>query len=202
VLQILHVLFDIVFPPRETEVQIRSLSAQTVSTLYTPQKYNAVRYLLEYQHPTVQALIKENKFHQNKRAAELLAHILDTYIRKAEQGKLVFVPIPLGTKRMRTRGYNQVTEILKHVGEAHIEEHILTRSRNTTPQTELKKAERLKNMEGVFTVNIALLRTYENTTFILVDDVITTGATLQAARDMLAPHLHPTSTLICAALAH
>lgn len=201
-LQIGTMLFDLIFPPRDTEMVLRTLYKEMIVSLYTKRQYNDVQYLLEYHHPTVQALIKENKFHQNKHASLLLAEVLKTHIQSKNVASLCFIPIPLSAKRLRTRGYNQVTEILKLIPSVPTEHTLLIRSSDTTPQTGLQRDQRLKNMVGAFTVNTSLTDTYKDTTLILIDDVVTTGATLKEAKAALAPHLHPTTTVVCLALAH
>ena len=77
------------------------------------------------------------------------------------------------------------------------------RSKDTTPQTSLTKAERLTNMTDAFAVvNAQKLASIKKCTVVLIDDVITTGSTLKVARAALAPLLPPDTKLITLALAH
>ncbi|XKT75188.1 MAG: ComF family protein [Patescibacteria group bacterium UBA2103] len=134
----------------------------------------------------MRALLHENKYHQNKRAAKLLAHALHAFLfeyivdRIELAGTNIYVvPIPLSLSRYKERGYNQVanvTEIackkcdLKH-------KNILAKIKDTKSQTKLSKKERLRNQHGAFVSEKASPRT----TYIVVDDVLTTGATMQEA---------------------
>jgi predicted amidophosphoribosyltransferase len=99
------------------------------------------------------------------------------------------VPIPLGKKRLRERGYNQVEETVRSAltllekERAYIlDPTLLTRVRETPTQVGLPRAQREINMRGAF----AVTRPPDSScTYLLIDDVITTGATLQSAFDTL-----------------
>jgi ComF family protein len=90
------------------------------------------------------------------------------------------VPAPLSKKRMRKRNYNQAYllawEISKQLG-VKIGTEILKKERDTPQQSRLSKYERQKNLKGAFGVKkrSAIL----GRTILLVDDVTTTGATLE-----------------------
>jgi len=97
----------------------------------------------------------------------------------------LFIPIPLHPSRSRLRGFNQA-EIIAHVLSRHfdipVRTDILKRIRKTVPQVDMKKREdRLSNMKGVFVVNKATIPKAPQNIIILVDDVYTTGATMQSA---------------------
>ena len=181
-------LLDLVFPPRETEHIVRSMSQETLAPLINPvtNEFGVVA-LLPYREPLVHALIVETKYHGNKTASELLASVLSDYLlermseeTEIERRTVAFVPLPLSSKRKRERGYNQVEQVLRKTAEqlgAHMETQLLTRMRHTTPQTKLSKVERKNNVMDAFhadTPNPSYL-------YIVVDDVLTTGATLAEA---------------------
>ena len=93
------------------------------------------------------------------------------------------IPIPLGTTRLRTRGYNQSAVLARAVGQwlgEPVAEHALRRRRDTRTQTALTPEERRANLSGAF---VAQGRPPEN--IVLVDDVFTTGATLVEAAEAL-----------------
>ncbi|MGH7612726.1 MAG: ComF family protein [Gemmatimonadales bacterium] len=108
------------------------------------------------------------------------------------------VPIPLGARRLRTRGYNQslwIARVLAHRWHLSVAGELLTRTRDTRTQTALTPAARLANVAGAFRVRIGdcglrigLLPSdsaihNSQSALVLVDDVFTTGATLaEAAR--------------------
>ena len=155
-----------------------------------PAALRAVRsavWLDAYARPAVHAL----KYGGLPRIADDLA----TAMRKRQSpadGASVLIPIPLATKRLRTRGYNQsavLARALARQWRIPVIPDLLVRTRETPTQTALTPGTRLANVAGAFAVRNAKcgmrdfafrLSTFE---LILVDDVFTTGATLaEAAR--------------------
>ncbi len=92
----------------------------------------------------------------------------------------VVIPVPLAASRERQRGYNQgqllASEIARNL-DCPLDGNVLIRLRDTPPQTSLPRARRLDNVRGAFRA----LRKLSGTRILLVDDVTTTGATLEAA---------------------
>ena len=197
-LNIITSLLDALFPPRESELIVRTVNASALPDLYRPGTHLHTTYLSNFQNPKIHALITENKYYGNRRATALLAKLVILHLKDND---CVLIPIPLHPKRERERGYNQVTVVLQQSG-LRTEDKLISRTKYTPSQTTLQKSERLNNLKGAFSVDVTKLMTYKDTHFILVDDVVTSGATLAAARAKLAPHLDPTSTLTCLALAH
>lgn len=99
----------------------------------------------------------------------------------------VLVPVPLHIRRLRERGYNQalilVRELNKRTGIPY-QERALVKIKDTPMQTSLKKRERGKNLKGVFEVKDP--EAIQGKAVVLVDDVYTTGATVnECARTLL-----------------
>lgn len=89
------------------------------------------------------------------------------------------VPVPLHIKRLRERGFNQSLILARALGEKHsldIDFSLLKRHKLTLTQTGLNKKEREKNISGAFVA--ARPAKIRGRNFILVDDVYTTGATI------------------------
>jgi competence protein ComFC len=200
-MKIISKILDIIFPPRKTELLVNKAQNNRTSLQRTGGKFKNISFITNYSNELVSACIRENKFFHNLTASALLGEILKSELRKIS-GDVTIIPIPLSKERLRERGHNQVETIAKHTG-VSVRTDLLERTVHTAPQTSLDKNARLKNLDGAFTCkNPEKLMYLENTTVILLDDVTTTGATLESARKVLKPIIHPSSTLICIAIAH
>jgi ComF family protein len=116
------------------------------------------------------------------RAAEAMAQAM----RELEPltGRVSLIPIPLGRRRLRTRGYNQSQCIAGALGAcvgAPVRNDLLQRRRETPTQTALTPEARHANVAGAFQAGAV-----QGLELVLVDDVFTTGATLAAAGAALA----------------
>ncbi len=195
--------FDILFPPSTETLVVRNITDAFLPTLLTPQVINGCIALCDFKNPTVRALIHEAKFHGNTRAQKLLGELIALYVSSDTQFQdAVFIPIPLSAQRMRERGYNQIHEILLRtqviIPSVVIDQKLLIRTKNTRPQTEIPKEERIKNVLNAFSLKKTDLLAQQH--IVLVDDVITTGATMLSAKMVLlkaAPR-----RITCLALAH
>lgn len=93
----------------------------------------------------------------------------------------VVIPVPLHKKRMRQRGYNQVEGFAKELAlslNAEYNDSTLFRNKNTSTQTVKNRLTRSKNVETIFEVTD--VNTLKRKHILLVDDVITTGATIKS----------------------
>ena len=102
----------------------------------------------------------------------------------------VVVPVPLHQKRLRQRGYNQVEGFGKSIADAlgvRYNDHCLIKSRSAKTQVFKNLAERFKNVEHSFRIveNVKLLEHIVGKHILLVDDIITTGATLETCANRL-----------------
>ncbi len=101
----------------------------------------------------------------------------------------LIIPVPLHPNKLKKRGYNQseafAQGLAERVGAACVTD-ILIRAEATDTQTRKKRYERWQNVEGKFKVNQP--DRVKGANILLVDDVITTGATIEACCEALLPH--------------
>lgn len=112
----------------------------------------------------------------------------------------MIVPMPLHHSRQRKRGYNQSTmfvEGLKLSLEKPCYDNIVTRPINTSTQTQKNKAERWENVKQAFRVSDT--RRTQGQRILLVDDIITTGASLEACGQELLHHGCKELSVVCIA---
>jgi ComF family protein len=95
------------------------------------------------------------------------------------------IPVPLHPRRLRRRGFNQAAELARGAG-ARVEVGVLERIRDTPPQTGRPRAARLRNVTGAFAVPPRARPRLFGRRVLLVDDVLTTGATVWACAETLA----------------
>lgn len=91
------------------------------------------------------------------------------------------IPMPLSVQRLRERGFNQALEIARRLAPAKTDAHTLLRIRDTAPQRALDREGRLRNVRGAFAVEPSRLARVRGRHLLLVDDVMTSGASLHAA---------------------
>lgn len=192
-------LTDILFPPPEVIAALRGTKKDSLHAAYRPQTITGCIVLSSYHEPLVRAAIIANKFHNYTLAASQLASLLQHHIGDYDNARTIFIPIPLSSAREKSRGYNQVTKVLKVAKLPTLP--LLTRTRHTAPQTSLPRAERFDNVRDAFRPLPITISPHINH-FIIVDDVVTTSATMHAAKAALLPILPPGATITLLALAH
>ncbi|HWB24083.1 MAG TPA: phosphoribosyltransferase family protein [Chitinophagaceae bacterium] len=131
----------------------------------------------------VQNMMIELKYKGNKMAGNYLGRLLGALLAESERFASVdaIVPLPLNAKKEKKRGYNQAMLIAEGIqAEWHkpVIHKAVGRKQFTTTQTQKGRVDRWQNMQDVFEVkNAALLKGKH---ILLVDDVVTTGASLEA----------------------
>jgi len=109
------------------------------------------------------------------------------------------IPMPLSLERLGQRGFNQSLMLAKNLSPQHTRFNVLLRLRDTPSQRSLPRAERLNNLRGAFAVNPLNAASLRNQQVVLVDDVMTTGASMQmAAKALLAAGVAHLTTVVFA----
>ncbi len=200
--QLLQIVLDLIFPPSASEQLVRTCTPTRLRQSTERSFYDEVRTLFPYKDPLIRALIWQLKYNGNSRASVLLGDALREEITLTIKKPRVIIPVPLSPERLRARGFNQVVQFAKvalsDLPQHTLEEQVLRRHHRVTPQAHLSRTERLSSIEGVFYIDHP--EKIEGKDLILLDDVVTTGATLRAARSALLK-AKPRS-VTCIALAH
>ncbi len=159
-----------------------------------PPPLDATLAALTYGYPWSE-LIARYKFGERPGWASFFAHLLlQTPGTRQELDGLqkadLIIPMPLSTERLQSRGFNQAWELASALVaqtncQATPDARLLLRVKNTRPQTELSREARLANVQGAFQIDPLRAHLLSGRRVVLVDDVVTSGASLFAAASVL-----------------
>lgn len=145
-----------------------------------PQALRGIRGIYFYSGPIAKS-IRALKYHGVRPLAPLLARALTDYIQAHPQHFDALVPVPLHAERLAERGFNQSELLAASVAQTlaiPMQTQWLQRARPTQPQAKLSRSQRLQNVADAFRPAAGLHLHHES--ILIIDDVATTGATLQA----------------------
>jgi len=131
----------------------------------------------------LEVAIKEMKYHGVKRLSLSLSELL---LQLPMPSVDAIIPVPLHGRRLRERGFNQSALIAKGISKRlhrPLLINTLIRTRYTVPQVTLTAREREKNIKGAFSINNS--EDIQGKDIMLIDDVLTTGATVRECSKML-----------------
>ncbi len=197
---------DFLFPPSESLLVLRAFRTNDPGSYYAPTCSNHCTALSHYSEPFIKASITAGKFEHNegalKRLGRLLKHHLTTTVWQPVD--TIFVPIPLHSERQAKRGYNQVAVLLKAglSGTDFRIYQLLERTKNTSPQSHLARTDRLTHLKEAFAYRSCPIDWMKIQRLVLVDDVTTTGSTLEAGKAALMPHIPKHVAIELLAFAH
>ncbi|MEO7939542.1 MAG: phosphoribosyltransferase family protein [Betaproteobacteria bacterium] len=137
---------------------------------------------LHYAYPWSELIVRF-KFRQQPGWAHTLALLLRSapWVEpELEQADRV-VPMPLSTQRLRQRGFNQALELARHLAPEKLSTELLLRIRDTAAQSALGREQRMRNVRDAFAVEPLRRGELVGARVVLVDDVMTSGASLFAA---------------------
>lgn len=131
-------------------------------------------------------LILKFKYKSDFTAGDILAELLEAYItERFDYKEYIITYIPLSKKSLKVRGFNQCEYIAKKIA-GNLEINVIElfiKVKETKEQKKLKKDERFENIREAFAIKKGI--NVKNKRIILIDDVTTTGATLQEASKLL-----------------
>lgn len=135
-----------------------------------------------------QKLLHQVKYNGQEKLAISIGEWFGYHIKEKTETLNVdaIVPIPLHKAKLKRRGYNQSELIATGLGEAlglSVEDKLLKRKKDTATQTKKSKADRWINVDNIFELNDHAEINQKH--ILLIDDVITTGATIESAAAIL-----------------
>jgi len=171
----------------------------TLEIIDKHQKLNTVKYRylddlyfpLEYKGYLIKNLIQKFKYEPfvkelSKTLSDLIIEHFQLIEEKPDFSNFLVLPIPLEKKKLKWRGFNQSSEIGKNIAQyfkVDFLDNILMKNKKTLPQVALPEAERRKNVLGVFSVKLP--EKIQGRKILLIDDVYTTGTTMEEAAKVL-----------------
>tara|TARA_R110000868_G_scaffold54982_2_gene171261 strand:- start:5318 stop:6091 length:774 start_codon:yes stop_codon:yes gene_type:complete len=153
-----------------------------------PPPYAKARSVMQYNDASA-ALVLRFKYADRMEAAPAFAGWMVRAGAEVLAGADLVLPVPLHRRRLFTRRYNQSAELARLIAAGTglgFAPELLTRVRATRPQVGLSGDARRRNVAGAFAVPSRLASRVRGKTIVLVDDVMTTGATIDACARVLA----------------
>lgn len=181
---ILNSILDLIFPPH-CEVCRKSGPAALCPECFSSIKFMKPQFGIHsaaLYDGTVRTALHRFKFQKRKNLAEPLGILLVNYLGQTTSLNIKeldsIVPVPLHKKRRRERGFNQIELLARVIGRYYELPVVasLERIKNTRPQFDLPREERLTNLKGAFRVSQP--KEVYNKRLLLLDDIYTTGATV------------------------
>ena len=157
---------------------VNQCGACTVS----PPPLDACLAALPYAYPW-SALVADFKFHQHPGWATSFAALLRAapWVEPALEAADLLLPMPLSRERLRDRGYNQAHVLARALDASKVVHGVLLRVRDTPAQRTLPRSERLRAVQDAFAVDPLQVHHVQGKRVVLIDDVMTSGASLHSA---------------------
>jgi ComF family protein len=175
---------EICFWPFEFEIKGKIICAACIKD---PPRYFKSISVLKYDEFS-KALITKFKYSDKTYIAKYFAGLMFNHVKEIIKDVDIIAPVPLHKFRLMRRKYNQAALIANHFAKLSgkkIINDLLIRSKNTKAQSGLNKKLRSKNIAGAFALNEKYLPEILGKNVLLIDDVITTGATIDACSKVL-----------------
>ena len=164
-----------------------------------PPPLDACLAAVSYAYPW-SGLIVDYKFHEQVGLCNAFCLLLRStpWVEPALEAADIVLPMPLSTARLQNRGFNQALLLARQLARDKTDAQLLLRIRDTPAQSSLQRSERLRALDGAFAVDPLRHKRLRGTRVVLVDDVMTSGASLFAAASTLraAGAAHITAVVI------
>jgi ComF family protein len=184
-------------------IGLRKAERETANNIYA---------CYDYRDPIIKRAIWELKYHKRRHIGEKLGQLMYeefiedlSEIYQYQNGQSIYViPVPISKDRLRGRGYNQAKILAKSFcnydkKSFKLENNLITKNKKTTPQAKISnRTRRLNNVKGIF--KITNKEFVNGKTFIIIDDVTTTGATFLEITKILKGA--GAKKILCFAVAH
>jgi competence protein ComFC len=180
-------------------------ACDTTNTYTLPKDTLAI---FSYKDKTIRHIIKKIKYNNRHAYTKSFGPLLNELIveeladRLIQSDQYILCPIPLSNKKNRVHNHAQkIAEAIRQQNTGATIKQLLIKKIQTKQQAHIRnKSERIANMHGVFdTTGVSIA---PNTPIVIVDDVITTGATIAEAMRVLKKHYGKHRTIIGVAIAH
>jgi ComF family protein len=151
-----------------------------------PPPLDACYAAVSYDYPW-STLIGQFKFHGQAGWARVFATLMRStpWVEPALEDAQLVLPMPLARERLAERGFNQSLQLAKLLAPRHVDATLLLRVRHTPAQSALDRRARIANVKGAFALDPLRTADVEGKRVALVDDVMTSGASLHAAARVL-----------------
>ena len=154
--------------------------------LTRPYHYKQARAVVKYLPPVAKA-VQDFKYRSQTAGLSSFANLFDIHLRQSPLPEVdTIVPVPLHKKRLQQRGFNQALVLARKFSPQDLKKIVplaLERRAFTQPQTGLNRADRNRNVKNAFAVRQP--GSIQNKKVLLVDDVYTTGATVNECARIL-----------------
>jgi len=184
----------------------KTLNNETMQKFYgkIPLEF-AASLLYFHKKGIVQEMIHKLKYKGHEEIGETLGYWYAEELKNTVQIKNIdyIIPVPLHPKKLRERGYNQVTKFGKSLSnelQIPLNDSVLVRNVYSKTQTRKNLLGRTDVIENIF--DVVFSEVHHNKHFLLIDDVITTGSTLEACSRALLKIPDAKISIVCMAMSH
>jgi ComF family protein len=197
---ILNKILDLLYPPvcgicgkgkntylcKKCEIKLKREAVFGIDE-YQDKYFDKHYYIFRYD-SFIRKIILDYKFNEKPFLYKSFINFFNKYQKKYLQIDFydIIVPVPISKKRLKQRGYNQSYLIAKEISEIlniKIEKDILVKKENNIQQSTLNKEEREKNVQDVY--EIKNKESIKDKKILLIDDIFTTGATVNECSKLL-----------------